>query len=844
MLFGVKLANDIYPPWKDWYIDYDGLKKLLKESVIKDLGLSPKESKRKGKGDTDEHWTARNESNFVEALDRELEKVYSFQSGKYTEIMGKLERLEEELDGADALQSLDLGHIREELEQALTEAQELDRFSRLNFTGFIKIVKKHDKLHEGYPSVKSLLQVRLKALPFHSEEYSPLLYKISFLYDVLRKSTDTASKSLIESSKLSSFTSEDMPTYRTYKFWIHPDNLMEVKTRILRHLPVLVYMAAPPESGDVMGPLNPGAVDEEGSVPSSASSFDATAHQTKSLDNVVTTLYFDNEEFELYNNRLLKATSSPTVMLWWTGKLINLSDVFLEKRVPLESKDTDTIDREEVRLKLKKKFISGFIFNGDPEFKEKMSAKLRERGSREAEISKFCEDVDSLQKFILQNELQPVLRTLYTRTAFQIPGDDRIRITIDSNIMYIREDCFDEDRPIRDPKNWHRPELDAAVQNPMKFLRPGEYTKFPYSVMEIRVRTQAPSLTNLVTGVGPLIPSQYSEWFYELTNSHLVKEVPKFSKYIQGVASLFGEDDRFDMLPFWLPDLETDIRMNPDQAYEEERKRLEQHGVQQAAAARMRRLSLLSHPGGASLEKDSNRQPQRANEPPRVADLEDSDTSEEEAERDAQPRKPRNRRKRSMFLTVLTGREPKLSGFDSEDEEVELPPGVKKPTTLIKNAGPVNVEAKVWLANERTFTRWLTLATSLSVLTFSIFYSADRSAFPKVANTLSYIYFGLTVFTALWAYFVHRRRLSVITERSGQHLDAPVGPLLLALVLVAAQCINFVAVFRGLAQKQNAVAGTLEAAGLPFSADELSPPLAAIREFVFWVVGADRGPHL
>lgn len=59
MLFGVRLASEVYPPWKQSYIDYDGLKELLKED---------------GKS-----WSESDESRFTEALDKELEKVYSFQ---------------------------------------------------------------------------------------------------------------------------------------------------------------------------------------------------------------------------------------------------------------------------------------------------------------------------------------------------------------------------------------------------------------------------------------------------------------------------------------------------------------------------------------------------------------------------------------------------------------------------------------------------------------------------------------------------------------------------------------------------------------------------------------------
>jgi hypothetical protein len=43
-----------------------------------------------------------------------------------------------------------------------------------------------------------------------------------------------------------------------------------------------------------------------------------------------------------------------------------------------------------------------------------------------------------------------------------------------------------------------------------------------------------------------------------LINSHLVEAVPKFSKFIHGCASLLPE--RVDLVPFWLPQMDQDIR--------------------------------------------------------------------------------------------------------------------------------------------------------------------------------------------------------------------------------------------------------------------------------------------
>lgn len=829
MLFGVKLANDVYPPWKDSYIDYERLKKLLKEGVIRDKSNGA----RKRNEDSDFAWSDHDESRFVEALDKELEKVYGFQIKEYNTLLERLGRLESQTSTEESIKNLNADAFQSVLEDLLSEAQELDNFYRLNYTGFVKIVKKHDKLHPKYASVKSLLEVRLKELPFHSEELSPLLYRISLLYNILRSNFSNVSKSLADAPKFSSVTGSltGETNFESFKFWVHDDNLMEVKTRILRHLPVLVYASAPTENDDLIDRY--GNMDTDVAAASSSSSGDNhDGVQDKSLDPVINALYFDNEQFELYNNKLLKVNSAPTLRLRWVGRLIDKPDVFLEKRMVVEDTETGNTELEETRLEIKTKYINGFVFNGDQKFKEQTLNKLKESGTRQDEITKTTNNFDSLQKFIMQEELQPVLRTTYRRTAFQIPGDDRVRVTIDSDILYVREDSFDKDRPIRDPNNWHRTDIDSNISNPMKILRNGEYSKFPYSVMEIKVK-------NSVTGQGSSattdkLPRKHGQWISELTNSHLVKEVPKFSLYIQGVASLFGDQEKLDVLPFWLPELEVDIRIDPKQAYEKEKKKMKKRKEAQAEIDRMRRFSRISQPSNAGQQQ---KQPPQAENPPLVlqpeADLEDHESSDEEdeAHKKKSARKHKKDRAEATFLKILAGQTSKLTGVDSEDEEISLPPGVQKPTSYIKNAGPVKVEAKVWLANERTFNRWLRVTSLLSILTFSIYNSVKKAEFPELANFVAYVFFGLTIFTGLWSYWVYLRRLSAIKERSGKHLDAPLGPIILAFVVSVTLIINFVVAFRESFKSQNNSFSTM-------SNDELPDALKPIQAFIFRLVGA------
>ena len=142
MLFGTKLDHEIYPPWKDFYISYNHLKKLLKEGVI-----------------LKNNWTDKDEQNFVSALDENLEKVFGFQHKKFDELNDELNDLQQQTERTD---TFNLESFLKKLDKILDEAQNLEHFQRLNYTGFIKIVKKHDRIHPEY-SVKPLLNVRLKS---------------------------------------------------------------------------------------------------------------------------------------------------------------------------------------------------------------------------------------------------------------------------------------------------------------------------------------------------------------------------------------------------------------------------------------------------------------------------------------------------------------------------------------------------------------------------------------------------------------------------------------------------------------------------------------------------------
>ncbi|KAL8819424.1 MAG: hypothetical protein Q9223_002136 [Gallowayella weberi] len=189
MRFGKTLQSSIYEPWKSKYIDYSKLKTLLRDDG---------NAKGRASADSDDHdWTEEDEGAFVEELvNVQLEKVNAFHDETFKSLRDRTNVCEtkvqeiaasEKNEGDDDHQPRatadsdaapqTLPELLETLNHITTEINELEKYSRINYTGFLKAAKKHDRRRGSQYRVRPLLQVRLAALPFNSEDYSPLLYQ-------------------------------------------------------------------------------------------------------------------------------------------------------------------------------------------------------------------------------------------------------------------------------------------------------------------------------------------------------------------------------------------------------------------------------------------------------------------------------------------------------------------------------------------------------------------------------------------------------------------------------------------------------------------------------------------
>lgn len=763
MRFGKTLRQSIYSPWKDKYIDYGKLKSMLREDQSED---------------DDVPWTEEDENRFCdEIFNAQLEKVAKFQEETVDKLRERVDAAFEKLksvspadagdekgkgkgngnsDNNNNISTEQLKKLEAELDDITNMVKELKKYSSLNYTGFLKMVKKHDRKRGERYRIRPMMQVSLSKRPFNSEQgYSPLLNKLSLMYFAVREQLEENGSGDVHPIDLdvdSQPETHNGERYTAHKFWIHPDNLLEVKTYILRQLPALVY------------------------------SQQAAKELDGSEDPTITSLYFDNSKFELYTKKVDRdpATSASSLRLRWYGQLSTKPDIFLEQKTVHQNGSS-----EERKITIKEKYVKPYL---DGEYKmEKTVQKMERQGQNSEDVEEFKATADAIQEFARNHKLEPVLRANYVRTAFQKPGDDRVRIAIDTDVAFIREDTLDRSRPCRDPNNWHRTDIDSSNMGyPFKNINQSEVSRFPYAILEIKLKEDG--------------NRRRPTWVEDLMASHLVHPAPRFSKFVHGLASLF--EDYVNMLPFWLSDLETDIRKDPQTAFEEEEQRRAQRAENELAVGSFLGTKVSSFKPsksspvsksylaerfaaeGATPQSGTGRSGGHHTSASAGGEENGGDTAAGE-----------ERRNYGALSSVFPGFS--LTKYSKAKRAREaagaLPAGVVEPTEWIKNSGPLQIEPKVWLANERTFLKWQHICILLGGLAVSLYTAGGKNT---LAEVMGITYILIAVFAGAWGYSMLRIRRSMIAQRSGKDFDNMVGPMIISAALMLALISNFIFAYK------------------------------------------------
>ncbi|KAI8577386.1 hypothetical protein K450DRAFT_252198 [Umbelopsis ramanniana AG] len=697
MKFGHQLKTSLYPEWTFHYVAYDDLKTFLKVHLKSE-------------------WNEDDESQFVEELEKELDKVYSFQRVKIGEINRRIEAESQEVDTLCTKEDpsddefttseIELGHI-------IADVHDLAKFTRLNYTGFLKIIKKHDKM-TGW-SLKPMFMVRLNAKPFYKENYDALIVRISTLYDRVRNRGKAHRGDSSAGGKQAAFVRN------TTKYWVHPDNITELKLIILKHLPVLVF--------------NPNK-------------------EFEVADSAITSIYYDNDDFDLYMGRLEKSEGAEAIRMRWYGGM-DSQTIFVERKTHRE--DWTGEKSVKARFPIKEKHLNAYLkgqYTTDELF-----AKAREQGKKsEKEIRDLEQLAQEVQYTTLTKRLHPVMRSFYNRTAFQLPGDARVRISLDTELSLIREDNYGTPRS---GDNWRR--MDIGIDYPFKQLPESDICRFPYAILEVKLQTH----------VGQEPP----QWVTELINSHLVEAVPKFSKFIHGCATLI--EDRAKMLPFWLPQMDVDIRKPPNKSF----------GLIRPDEPGGSSVSALTY--GSDGSKTSG--DERENDHVQINIGQDSTERTpliQRVNRDAIPveqggvtkqlspaglLKFIKKGKHTLFGTPNTPDYTEVGGQPGDNSQ----PVKRAPTAQRPNP-------KVYFANERTFLSWLKFTLLLGALAIGLLNFSD-----EVGQISAGVFTILAMTVMLYALYGYHDRANRLQRKELGDYSDKYAPAVLTVFMIAAVSVNF-----------------------------------------------------
>ena len=203
------------------YIDYDLLKTLIK--TLENLNLKshtdhnststclskPRPTNAAGMPEKSQSIS---QESFYQAIEREMQKIEKFTSKKVLEVRNLLFAVESMTSNLMPVLNRSESEI-EEMQKKVEEAGEtflrLEKYVNLNFTGFHKILKKHDRRLPN--PCKAFYIARLHNQSWVESDHSDIMVLMSRVYSKLRGDKDlqeveSASQNFVRSTR---------------KYWVH-----------------------------------------------------------------------------------------------------------------------------------------------------------------------------------------------------------------------------------------------------------------------------------------------------------------------------------------------------------------------------------------------------------------------------------------------------------------------------------------------------------------------------------------------------------------------------------------------------------------------------------------------
>eukprot|EP00760_Papus_ankaliazontas_P020882 PhM_4_TR18600/c0_g1_i1/m.30877 len=412
--------------------------------------------------------TTTSREEYVASFRENVECVHKWAEGKRAELAAEVKKtLEDPHDTDEQREAM--------MNDTLALSHEILRFCEavnLNEDAVHELLKECKVQHTI--DVYDRCMAAWKEFPFHfSEQTDEILVDLNKLFVLARNDENMRIEMLPGSEGTQSFER------RSIKFWVHHQDLPTVLATVSRHLPI-------------------------------------NTDRSK-----ITSVYFDTPDVQLYHQRMERLEGSFLIRIRWYGD--KDKDVFMERKVHHEAWLGESSTKQ--RFSIAEKNVMPFI-RGQWDIQGAVDH-LKKKGAKESEIRNFSDLVDDVSGKFHTYDLQPMLRSRYTRTAFQFAHSAAVRVSVDTNMVLSRE------RP--SINNWRNPNPTPSDDD----------IHFPYAVVEVKLQ--------LARG------ERHPEWVTKLMHHAVhMESVPKFSKYAHGICSLYKE--RTYLEPYWLHQVSNDIR--------------------------------------------------------------------------------------------------------------------------------------------------------------------------------------------------------------------------------------------------------------------------------------------
>ena len=378
---------------------------------------------------------------------------------------------------------------------------------------------------------------------------------------------------------------------------------------------------------------------------------------------------------------------------------------------------------------------------------------MLDKGRSQKEADEWELLVSEVTQVIASKQLVPTMRTQCMRTAFQIPFDATVRVSLDTNLCMISERGYD----LEDMKVWHRDKSWVLARN--------EIHRFPHAVLEIKLE---------IAAGGDLTPPK---WVTDLQNSGMLYECHKYSKFVHGCAVLLPED--VQAVPYWIDDVSLRQAI------------IDSDGVR-----------VLSDPitgvGPGANELYDHLLPFGTTTNNRMETAVGRTSADKAASKGLTGEKAPLLNEGNYGSNFYDNDE-ELAAI-SDDDEDDTFCGWNFPFCSNSNASyellaPTSVqkiEPKVFFANERTYLHWLHIGVILSTIASGILSFSEETG-ATWGEFYGLLLLPLSLAFCIYALYIFLWRADRIRTRIPARWDDSFGPMVLGGILAAVLTINFLA---------------------------------------------------